>query len=40
MMNSMIDAQNARNELLKTEIAELDKQIEEINGLEDAEGSG
>jgi type IV pilus assembly protein PilN len=31
----MIDSQNRRNELLKTEIAELDKAIEQILALED-----
>ena len=34
-VNSMIDAQNRRNELLKSEIAELDKAIEQILALED-----
>jgi type IV pilus assembly protein PilN len=34
-VNSMIDAQNRRNELLQTEIAQLDKQIEEILNLEE-----
>ena len=33
-MQSWIRAQNARNTLLRTEIATLDKQIEEIKGLE------
>jgi type IV pilus assembly protein PilN len=34
MMDSMVSAQDARNERLKGEIAELDKQIEKINSLE------
>jgi type IV pilus assembly protein PilN len=34
MMDSMVSAQEARNERLKTQIAELDKQIEKINSLE------
>ncbi len=34
MFNQMIDAQQARNSLLKSEIKVLDKQIEEINSLE------
>ena len=34
-VSSMIDAQNRRNELLKAEIAELDKAIEQILALED-----
>ncbi len=34
LMDSMVSAQEARNEKLKTEIAELDKQIEKINSLE------
>lgn len=34
MMDSMVGAQEARNATLKTEIAELDKQIEKINSLE------
>jgi len=34
MMDSMVSAQESRNERLKTEIAELDKQIEKINSLE------
>ena len=34
-VSTMIDAQQARNALLKSEIAKLDKQIEEINKLED-----
>jgi type IV pilus assembly protein PilN len=34
MMDSMVSAQEARNEKLKAEIAELDKQIEKINSLE------
>jgi type IV pilus assembly protein PilN len=33
-MQSWINAQNSRNALLRTEIAELDKQIEEINRLD------
>lgn len=33
-MQSAIDGQNDRNALLKTEIQKLDKQIEEINGLD------
>ncbi|HKQ84192.1 MAG TPA: PilN domain-containing protein [Steroidobacteraceae bacterium] len=33
-MQSAIDDQNERNQLLKTEIQKLDKQIEEINGLD------
>lgn len=33
-MQSAIDGQNRRNELLRTEIQSLDKQIEEINGLD------
>jgi type IV pilus assembly protein PilN len=33
-MQGWIRAQNSRNTLLRTEIAELDKQIEEIKGLE------
>jgi type IV pilus assembly protein PilN len=33
-MQSAIDGQNDRNQLLKTEIQKLDKQIEEINGLD------
>ena len=33
-MQSSIDHQNERNQLLKTEIQKLDKQIEEINGLD------
>ncbi|CAN5180071.1 type 4a pilus biogenesis protein PilN [soil metagenome] len=33
-LNNMIDYQNDRNQLLKTEIAALDKQIKEILGLE------
>jgi type IV pilus assembly protein PilN len=36
MFGSMIDGQEARNELLRTEIKQLDKQIEEINNLESA----
>jgi len=35
IVNSMIDAQNRRNELLKSEIAQLDKAIEQILALED-----
>jgi type IV pilus assembly protein PilN len=34
-VSSMIDAQNRRNELLQSEIAKLDKQIEEILSLEE-----
>ena len=34
MFNSMISGQQRRNELLRTEIKHLDKQIEEINSLE------
>jgi type IV pilus assembly protein PilN len=34
-VSSMIDAQNRRNELLKSEITELDKAIEQILALED-----
>ena len=34
LLNSMIDAQERRNELLRVEIKLLDKQIEEINNLE------
>ena len=34
MMDSMISAQEARNQLLTDQIAELDKQIEKINSLE------
>jgi len=34
LMDSMVSAQDARNEKLKAEIAELDKQIEKINSLE------
>ncbi len=34
-VGSMIDAQNRRNDLLKAEIAELDKAIEQILALED-----
>jgi len=34
-VSSMIDSQNRRNELLKAEIAELDKAIEQILALED-----
>jgi type IV pilus assembly protein PilN len=36
MFGSMIDAQEARNEKLRSEIKHLDKQIEEINDLESA----
>jgi type IV pilus assembly protein PilN len=36
MLNSMIDGQNQRNERLRAEIRQLDKQIEEINNLENA----
>jgi len=35
MVNSMIDAQHRRNDLLKAEIAELDKAIEQILALEE-----
>ena len=35
VVDSMIDAQNRRNELLKAEIAELDKAIEQILALEE-----
>ena len=34
LMDSMVGAQQARNDKLKSEIAELDKQIEKINSLE------
>jgi type IV pilus assembly protein PilN len=34
MMDSMVSAQDTRNQTLKGEIAELDKQIEKINSLE------
>jgi len=34
MMDSMVSAQETRNGLLKSEISELDKQIEKINSLE------
>ena len=34
LMNSMIDSQGQRNERLRVEIRQLDKQIEEINSLE------
>ena len=34
LMDSMVSAQDLRNEKLKAEIAELDKQIEKINSLE------
>jgi type IV pilus assembly protein PilN len=36
MFGSMIDAQDGRNELLRAQIKQLDKQIEEINNLENA----
>jgi type IV pilus assembly protein PilN len=36
MFGSMIDAQEHRNEQLRTEIKQLDKQIEEINDLENS----
>ena len=36
MLNSMVDAQERRNDLLRAEIKRLDKQIEEINNLEQA----
>jgi len=36
MFGSMIDAQEYRNEVLRAEIKQLDKQIEEINNLESA----
>jgi type IV pilus assembly protein PilN len=36
MLNSMIESQNQRNERLRAEIRQLDKQIEEINNLESA----
>jgi type IV pilus assembly protein PilN len=36
MLGSMIDAQDGRNEMLRGEIKQLDKQIEEINNLESA----
>jgi type IV pilus assembly protein PilN len=36
LLKSMIDGQVTRNELLRGEIAQLDKQIEEINNLESA----
>jgi type IV pilus assembly protein PilN len=36
LMGSMVDAQQARNERLRGEIKQLDKQIEEINDLETA----
>jgi type IV pilus assembly protein PilN len=35
-MGSMVDAQQRRNEMLRAEIKQLDKQIEEINDLESA----
>jgi len=34
LMDSMVSAQDARNQKLRNEIAELDKQIEKINSLE------
>src|SRR6202050_405261 len=36
LMGSMVDAQNRRNDMLRAEIKQLDKQIEEINDLENA----
>ena len=36
LMGSMVDAQNRRNDMLRAEIKLLDKQIEEINDLENA----
>jgi type IV pilus assembly protein PilN len=36
LMGSMVDAQQRRNEMLRGEIKQLDKQIEEINDLESA----
>jgi type IV pilus assembly protein PilN len=36
MFGSMIDGQDSRNEMLRVEIKQLDKQIEEINNLESA----
>ena len=36
MFSSMIDSQDSRNELLRAQIKQLDKQIEEINNLESA----
>jgi type IV pilus assembly protein PilN len=36
MFSSMIDAQDGRNEMLRVQIKQLDKQIEEINNLESA----
>ena len=36
LMGSMVDAQQHRNEMLRVEIKQLDKQIEEINDLESA----
>jgi type IV pilus assembly protein PilN len=36
LMGSMVDSQNKRNDLLRAEIKQLDKQIEEINDLESA----
>jgi len=34
LMGQMVDAQQRRNEMLRTEVKQLDKQIEEINDLE------
>jgi type IV pilus assembly protein PilN len=39
VVSSMIDAQNRRNELLKSEIAQLDKAIEQILALEEQKAS-
>src|SRR5665213_1989866 len=36
LMGSLVDAQQHRNEMLRSEIKRLDKQIEEINDLESA----
>jgi type IV pilus assembly protein PilN len=36
LLGSMIDGQDSRNEMLRAEIKQLDKQIEEINNLESA----
>ncbi len=36
LMGSMVDAQHRRNDMLRAEIKQLDKQIEEINDLENA----
>ena len=36
LMGSMVDAQQHRNEMLRAEIKQLDKQIEEINDLENS----